>query len=683
MTIRRHLSCLLLLLLLASNSVAEPPPDSHLLQPMDVFQLEVAADPQISPDGSRVAYMRQSMDVMSDRRRSKIWLVNTTGDQHRPLTEGDSSSPRWSPDGKRLAYLAPDDHGTQIKLRYMDSGDSAQLSRLTESPRGLAFSPDGRWIAFVMYIADPPEPFVSLPKAPAGSEWAPPPIYIDELIYRTDGDGYLERGWDQIFVLSTDGGTPRQLTSAPHDHNPPSWSADGKALYVAANRRTDADYDPQNNEIYRIELADGKVTQLTSRQGPDDAPVASPDGQWIAYLGFDDRHLGYQITRLYVLPVGGGEPRLLSAELDRDVRQPRWGNDSKSIYFAYEEHGNGKLARLTLDGGQIETLASNLGGSGLGRPYGGGSFSVADNGRLAYMLNRPDRPSEVAIAAAGTPQRSLTALNDDLLGHKKLGRVEEIWYPSSFDQRRIQGWIVHPPDFDENKKYPLILEIHGGPFANYGDRFAAELQLFAAAGYVVLYSNPRGSTSYGHEFGNLIHHNYPSQDYDDLMSGVDAVIDRGYVDPDNLFVTGGSGGGVLTAWVVGKTHRFKAAVSAKPVINWYSFVLTADMSPYFTQYWFAEMPWDDPEAYLKRSPLSLVGNVKTPTMLLTGEQDFRTPISESEQLYKALKLRKIDTALVRIPDASHGIAARPSHLMAKVLYVLEWFEKYRTDQAGD
>ena len=258
-------------------------------------------------------------------------------------------------------------------------------------------------------------------------------------------------------------------------------------------------------------------------------------------------------------------------------------------------------------------------------------------------------------------------------------------FASSHDGREVQGWLVTPPDFDAKKKYPLILEIHGGPFANYGERFSTEMQLYAAAGYVVLYVNPRGSTSYGEEFANLIHLNYPGQDYDDLMSGVDAVLARGFIDEKQLFVTGGSGGGVLTSWTVGKTDRFAAAVVAKPVINWYSFVLTADAYNFFYKYWFPGFPWEYPDHYLKRSPLSLVGNVTTPTMLLTGEADYRTPISETEQYYQALKLRKIDTALVRVPEASHGIAQRPSNLISKVAHILAWFEKYRpgTEKAGD
>src|SRR5690606_9340728 len=259
--------------------------------------------------------------------------------------------------------------------------------------------------------------------------------------------------------------------------------------------------------------------------------------------------------------------------------------------------------------------------------------------------------------------------------------VEELWYSSSVDQRKLQGWIIYPPQFDASKKYPLILEIHGGPHTAYGPHFAMELQLMAAQGYVVLYTNPRGSTSYGEDFANLIHHNYPSQDFNDLMDGVDAVIAKGFINEKELFVTGGSGGGALTAWIVGHTDRFAAAVSVKPVINWFSFVLNADMYSYFTQYWFPAMPWENPQHYLKYSPISYVGNVKTPTMLMTGEADHRTPISETEQFYQALQLRGIDTAMVRIPEASHSIYSRPSNLMAKTAYILYWFEKYRQKSA--
>jgi acylaminoacyl-peptidase len=405
--------------------------------------------------------------------------------------------------------------------------------------------------------------------------------------------------------------------------------------------------------------------------------VVSPDGRKIAYLGFDDHLQGYQVTHLYLMDIDGGNPRVVTAKLDRDVADPRWAADSRGVYFTYDERGDRKLGITTLDG-KVRTLAEGLGGTDLGRPYTSGVFSVARNGRTAFTHNTPQRPADVGTATASGGARVLTALNDDLFGNKKLGEVRELTWKSSKDQREIEGWVITPPDYDAEKKYPLILEIHGGPFASYGPNYASELQLYAAAGYIVLYANPRGSTSYGEEFGNLIHHAYPGNDYDDLMSGVDAVIAQGHVDANNLFVTGGSGGGVLTAWIVGSTDRFRAAVVAKPVINWSSFVLTSDANNFFYKYWFGAMPWEQPQEYWRRSPLSLVGNVKTPTMLITGEADYRTPIEESEQFYQALKLRKIDTVMVRIPEASHGgMVARPSNLIAKVDNILAWFEKYK------
>jgi len=317
-----------------------------------------------------------------------------------------------------------------------------------------------------------------------------------------------------------------------------------------------------------------------------------------------------------------------------------------------------------------------VGGTSLGRPYTSGSFTLASGGRVAYTHSTPRRPADVAVAAPDGEARVLTALNEDLFEQVELGRLEEFTYASSHDGRSIEGWIVTPPGFDESRQYPLVLEIHGGPFAAYGPYFSAEVQLYAAAGYVVLYTNPRGSTSYGQEFGNAIHHAYPGHDYDDLMSGVDALLERGYVDPDRLYVTGGSGGGVLTSWIVGHTDRFRAAVAAKPVVNWYSWALTADMYPFGVKYWFPGPPWEHRDQYMERSPLAHVDGVSTPTMLITGTEDYRTPMSESEQFYQALKLRGVEAALVRVPGASHHIAARPSQLAAKAAHVLEWFRRH-------
>jgi dipeptidyl aminopeptidase/acylaminoacyl peptidase len=665
-------------LLVASSGAAELPA-AQRLQSIDVFQLEYTDDVQISPDGSRIVYVRVSHDIMTDRARRNLWTVNADGTNNRPLRSESKnfSSPRWSPDGTRLAYVSAAEGSPQLYVRWMDTGQTALLTNLVEAPGAIAWSPDGRSIAFTQLVPVKKPPLATPPEKPEGAQWAPPVKVIDSVVYRSDGEGYLEAGYQHVFVVSAEGGTPRQLTEGEFNHGGPlSFTPDNKHIVFSANRDAEWERDPQESEVFSLDIATRKLTPLTTRDGPDNSPVVSPDGRKIAYLGFDDRLQGYQVTHLYVMDIDGKNSRVVTAGFDRDIADPLWSADSRNVYVSFDERGVRKLGLVALDG-KVRTLAEGLGGTDLGRPYTSGGFSVARNGRVAFSHNTPARPADVGLVSGAGPLRVLTTLNDDLLGNKTLGAVREISWKSSKDQREVQGWVITPPDFDAAKKYPLILEIHGGPFAAYGPNYTTEMQLFAAAGYIVLYANPRGSTSYGEAFGNLIHHAYPGDDYDDLMSGVDALIAQGNVDTDNLFVTGGSGGGVLTAWIVGKTDRFRAAVVAKPVINWSSFVLTADVSNFFYRYWFGAQPWEKPEEYWRRSPLSLVGNVKTPTMLLTGEADYRTPIAESEQYYQALKLRKVDTVMVRIPEASHGMTSRPSNLIAKVDNILAWFEKYR------
>ena len=666
-------------LLSVVSTVASAADADRRFKSIDVFQLEYADDVQISPDGSRIVYVRVSHDIMTDRARRNLWMVNVDGTNHRPLRSESKSfaSPRWSPDGTRLAYVSAAEGSPQLYVRWMDTGQTALLTNLAQAPGAIAWSPDGKSIAFTQFVPSSKPPLATPPERPEGASWAPPVKVIDSVVYRADGEGFLDTGRSHVFIVSSEGGTARQLTDGDfNDDGPLSFTPDSKHVVFASNRGPDWERDPQDGEIHSVEIATGKLTQLTARDGPDNAPVVSPDGKRLAYLGFDDRLQGYQVTHLYVMDIDGGNPRVVTGQLDRDVENPRWAADGRSLYFAYDERGVKKLGVVSLDG-RVRTLAEGLGGMDIGRPYTSGMYSVARNGRAAFTHATTSRPADVATVTAGGAVKVLTALNDDLFGNRTLGAVRELKWKSSHDQREIQGWAIYPPDFDAAKKYPMILEIHGGPFTAYGPNYTTELQLMAAAGYIVLYTNPRGSTSYGEEFGNLIHHAYPGNDYDDLMSGVDALIAQGNVDPNNLFVTGGSGGGVLTAWIVGKTDRFRAAVVAKPVINWSSFALTSDITSFFYKYWFGAFPWDQPEQYWKRSPLSLVGNVKTPTMLLTGEADYRTPIGESEQYYQALKLRKIDTVMVRIPEASHGMVSRPSNLIAKVDNILAWFERYR------
>ncbi|XOV86744.1 MAG: prolyl oligopeptidase family serine peptidase [Pseudomonadota bacterium] len=675
---RLSLLCLVSLWGIAAEAV-EP------FRNLDVFELEMARDVQISPDGKRIAYVRQAMDIMTDRARSNIWLVNVDGSGHEPLLSGRNSfsSPRWSPDGTRLAYVSSlEGEGPELYVRWLDTGQTALLSNLASAPGSIAWSPDGSQLAFTAFVASTAPKLATPPAAPKGAEWAPPVVVVDTVSYRSDGRGLTEPGFTHVFVIPAIGGSPRQLTLGNFNHaGRLAWSPDGTQLVVSANRNNDAEIDTRNTDLWSVDVRSGEMRQLTTRYGPDSSPMFSADGTVLAYLGYDDRKLGYQGVNAYVLDLGSGESSLVTPDLDRSIVGMSWaGTSNRSLVVSFDDRGKRVLAAVDLKG-KVRRLVDDLGGNDIGRPYTSGGFSVASNGAIAYSSGSALRPADVSVFRADRP-RQLTRLNDELLGYRELASVERITWASEDGDFEIEGWLALPPGFDPANRYPLMLEIHGGPFAAYGPHFSAEVQLYAAAGYVVLYANPRGSTSYGHRFANEIHLNYPGEDYLDLLAGVDAVIARGYIDESQLFVTGGSGGGVLTAWIVGKTDRFAAAAVAKPVINWTSHALYSDISTMVPQYWFDKPPWEDQANYWRRSPLSLVGQVSTPTMLITGEADQRTPMHESEQYYQALRLRQVPTALVRIPEAAHGIAQRPSHLIAKVDNILAWFARYRSAAPG-
>jgi len=676
-------TALFLAVLLGGSSLAQaaPPVDApaRVFVPRDAFALTQAGDVQISPDGKRIAYTRATGDIMTDGARREIWLVDVATGRQTPLGVVGSGRPRWSPDGTRLAYVAKGaGEKPQIWVRWLASGESAAITGVPESPSDIAWSPDGRSIAFAMFTPAEPETLGTPLAKPEGAKWAEPIKVIGAINYRADGEGYLRPGFDHLFTVSADGGAPRQLTFGKYDDGGSvSWTADGRRLLFASNHGKDWERDPLNSDVFTVDVATGALTQLTTREGPDQQPVASPDGRLIAFVGFEDRLLGYQNTHLSVMNADGSGLREIATGFDREVGSPKWAADGRSVFLTYPDHGVTKVARIGLDG-RMTTVAEGLVGGELDRPYSGGDFSVAKDGTVAFAAGNAATPPEVAIARKGGAT-VLTHLNGDLFAGKTLGAVTAMPVTSSADGLAIDAWMVTPPGFDPARKYPLILEIHGGPFASYGPIWSTEDQLYAAAGYIVVYANPRGSTSYGEAFANRIHHDYPSKDYDDLMSVVDAAIAKGSVDPDNLFVTGGSGGGLLTAWIVGRTDRFKAAVAQKPVIDWASEVLTTDGFSGMAKYWFGKMPWEDPQQYWRRSPLSLVGNVKTPTAIMVGEDDHRTPPAEAEQYYAALQLRSIPTALIRVPGAGHGgLAERPSQLVAENSAILAWFARYRS-----
>ena len=670
----RHIFQITLLVFISLVSIKA----QNIFKNLDVFDLEYVQNPQISPDGNMVVYVRTEMDIMKDGKSSSLWLINSDGTDHQKLTSNtfNESNPSWSPDGKKISFISNsnDGNGSEIYIYWIDSKQYSSISQLSGSPKSTKWSPDGRYIGFSMFVPESTLQLVSPPRKPKNAKWAEKPRITDRLKHESDGLGYMKEGFDQLFYISSEGGTPVQITSEKYNHRSFDWTHNSNGLVFSSNYNEEWEYDFRNSELYSIDIDGNNINQLTNRNGPDYGPIVSPNGKLIAFLGYDDKIQTYQTTNLYIMDIDGGNKKEIKTNLDRSISSIKWSDDGKRIFFMYDNHGNSKIATSTLNG-KTEKLVDNVGGTTIGRPYGGGSYSLSKNNKIVFTLTSPYHPSDLAIYEEKSINR-LTDLNHDLFKNKDLGVIEEIWYKSSIDGRDIQGWVAKPPEFNPNKKYPLIVENHGGPISNYGDRFSPEILLYSSAGYVVFYPNPRGSTSYGEEFGNLLYRNYPGDDYHDVMDGVDKMIELGFVDKNNLFVTGGSAGGIMTAWIIGKTNRFKASAVIKPVMNWISKTLVADNYFGYAHSRYEGQPWENFIHYWNFSPISLVGNVETPTMVMVGLDDLRTPPSEAKQLYHALKLRKVETVYVEIPGASHNISNKPSQLITKIDHILYWFNKY-------
>jgi dipeptidyl aminopeptidase/acylaminoacyl peptidase len=665
------LACLPLPLLAGGGAAPQEAgaPRTNRLTLDTYLEMETVADPQISPDGSQIIYTRGWIDKVNDRRESALWIMNADGTRNRFLVKG--SGARWSPSGDRIAYIGTGEpKGSQIYVRWMDAeGATSQITRVDQSPSGISWSPDGSQLSFTMLVEDRTSWPIKLPKAPAGAKWTEAPRIVERLNYRRDRTGFTDNGYRHIFVVPAVGGTARQLTFGNNDDSGNEWTPDGRAILFSGLRSDTDQYQWRESEIYSVDVAAGNVRPLTTRKGPDANPAVAPDGKRVAYTGNDWSRDTWTDSKIYVMNIDGSGSRLVSGTWDRSPADLRWASDGSGLYFTAQHEGSQNLYFLPLSatGAAVKPITN-----------GTHMLSVSDlssRGIAVGTLTSFHKPGDIVAFDVRTPQniKQLTAVNEDVLTGKKLGDVAEIRYTSS-DGLKIQGWYITPPDFDPTRKYPLQLHIHGGPHSMYGVGFNFGWQEHAANDYVILYTNPRGSTGYGSAFGNAIKNAYPGKDFDDLMAGVDALLAKGFVDPQNMFVTGCSGGGVLTAWTVGHTDRFAAASANCPVTDWLSFVGTTDGASWY--YNFEKLPWEDPTEHIRRSPLTYVGNVKTPTMLMTGVNDLRTPMPQTEQFYSALRLRGVPTAMIRFNDEWHGTTSNPSNFMRTQLYLRYWFDKY-------
>jgi dipeptidyl aminopeptidase/acylaminoacyl peptidase len=663
--------------------IAQETRSATLLTTEHWLDWERVSDAQIAPDGSRIVYTRQHVNKLEDKWDSELWILNAEGSQQRFLVKGGAA--RWSPDGKRLLYQAEGEpKGPQLFVRWIDvDGPATQITHVSDPPRSARWSPDGKSIAFSMFVPEQDKWSISMPAEPKGAKWTPGPRIVSNLHFRQDQVGMLEDGYTHLFIVPSDGGTARDLTPGKwsvgagelRSAGALDWTPDSKTIVFEGNRSPDADRQYETSQIYAVDVASAAVREVVTKAGEWTRPVVSPDGRTIAFTGHAPTEHTYTVSDLFVIPTSGGagDMRKITGDFDRDPLNARWAPDGTGLYFDADDHGARNLAFASILGG-VKPLTT-------GRQQL--TFdSVSKDGIAAGVSSDLNHPQDVVKYSVKTPGpiTRLTDVNGDVLQGIQLAKIDEVTYTST-GNTKVMGWIVKPPSFDAAKKYPLILEIHGGPFGNYNVGFNYMFQNFAANGFVVLVTNPRGSTGYGGDFINGIDHNYPGPDYDDLMAGVDTVVGKGFIDTSRMYVSGCSGGGVLSSWVIGHTDRFAAAAVRCPVIDWLSMAGQTDV-PLFTYSFFKKPFWEDSSDWLAHSSLMSVGKVTTPTLLMTGVLDRRTPMPQTEEYYAALKVKGVPVKLLQFNEEFHGTGSKPSNYIRTQLYMMSWFNQWTRAAGG-
>ncbi len=667
-----------------------PARSKRRLKAEDLYDLQSLADVRLSPDGEHVVFSLQRVDRKTEKKYRNLWVVSTRRQDARQFTWGDQVDvfPRWSPDGETIAFLSNrggEDRPAQIYLIPFRGGEARPLTDIQGEIGALSWSPDGRRLLCLVRKKD--EETLAREKDPQKKALGVVARHYQRVFYKLDGYGYLPRERWHIWTVDARTGKARQLTDHPvWDERSPAWSPDGRWIAFISNRSDDPDMNPDADDIFIMPAEGGAARKLDTPFGSKTSLAFSPDGKVLAWFGREGEEW-YRNLNLWVMPVDGSAaarnltgrhdwhtaPDVINDIGSAEAMPPIWSPDGQWLYFQVAWHGSALLKRLRLSDGQTETVVGEggvVGSFGLDRAHS----------RVAYFFGQMDDPGQVYVRDLKRGStRHLTRINRGLLSRTDLGQMEEVWFKGAHG-RDLQGWILKPPGFDPAKKYPSILEIHGGPLTQYGKFFMHEFYYLAAQGYVVYFSNPRGGRGYGEAHAGAIWEAWGTVDYDDLMTFTDYVEKQPYIDPARMGVTGGSYGGYMTLWIIGHTDRFRAAVAQRVVSNMISMWGSSDFNWVFEKPVGAGAPFldDNLEKLWARSPLKYLGAAKTPTLIIHSEQDHRCPIEQGEQAFVALRRMGVESEFVRFPDSPHGLSrvGRTDRRIARLNHIVRWFDKY-------
>ena len=664
-----------------------PTKTKRLLNAHDLYLFHLISQPQISPRGDMAVYCEQSVDEGTEKKYAHLWAISLPGGKPRQITYGKQvdANPRFSPDGRVIAFLSnrEDEKQQQIYLLPTDGGEARRLTDLKGAIESFSWSPDGKQLLLQFRSKDQEE--IEREKDEEKKKLGVVCREIDRVFYKEDGTGYLPHERSHLVIIDAQAGQAQQLTSGDvFDEWDPTWSPDGKEIVFCSNHAEDPDLDPDAVDLFVIPASGGEMKRLPTPIGPKGNPSFSPDGKTIAYYGHEGKGTGWKNTRLWMVPASGdGEARCITCEHDFNVSpwtindmgnlpqvSPTWSKDGNAIYFQVAHHGNTVLKKATVNG-EVSDVIDRDGVVGVF------SFDHAQEQLLYFHGNMKD-PGQIFLRDMNNGEdKQLTNVNAELLEEIDLGEVEEVWFEGAAGNN-LQGWIITPPGFDANKKYPSILEIHGGPRVQYGNFFMHEFYYLAAQGYVVYFCNPRGGQGYGEEHSKAIWNDWGGADYDDIMAWADYVSERPYIDTTKMGVTGGSYGGYMTNWIIGHTDRFSAAVTQRSVSNLISMYGSSDFNWAFQEEFGNVPPWEDMENYWRQSPIKYIGKAVTPTLVIHSENDMRCPIEQGEQVFVALKRIGVDTKMVRFPDEPHGLSrgGRTDRRIARLEHINEWFDRY-------